>query len=102
MRRSFSYWAFSRLDELVRSDPEVAWNVIGVIYQLDSTDQILANLAAGPVEDLLVYHGDRFIDRVETLAKSDAIFRKLLGAVWQNEIPESVWKRVRAVAGPSF
>lgn len=100
-RRSL-FEAYSKLDECVSFDPEEAWNTIQKIYALNSSDSILAALAAGPVEDLLARHGEKFIDRVEALAKSDAIFRKLLGGVWQNSMPDEIWKRLQEVAGPSF
>lgn len=35
----------------------------------------LAYVAAGPLEDLLAYHGEVFIARVERLAKTDSHFR---------------------------
>jgi hypothetical protein len=97
-----TFWAWQRLDDLVRCEPEEAWKVIEAIRQANGSDRILGILAAGPLEDLLAKHGDQFIDRVETLARRDKQFRKLLGAVWRNAISEKVWLRIRAVAGPSF
>jgi len=95
------FWSFERLWELVHDDSEAAWNIIQIIRQEES-DLILSNLAAGPLEDLLVAHGDRFIDRVETLAERDAQFRRLLAATWQNSMPPQLWKRIKAVAGSSW
>ena len=40
---------------------------------------MLAYVAAGPIEDLLVHHGAAFIERVEVAAGRDPIFRKMLG-----------------------
>ena len=100
--RDVHFWAFAQLNALVRDEPELAWQVAEAIRQLDISDQILANLAAGPIEDLLALHGEEFIDRVEALAQQDAVFKKMLGAVWRNDISDSVWRRLRAVAGPSF
>ena len=95
------FWSHERLWELIRDDPETAWNIIQIIRR-DGSDLTLSNLAAGPLEDLLVTHGDQFIDRVEALAKHDAQFRKLLGATWQNSIPGTLWGRIKAVVGPSW
>jgi hypothetical protein len=97
-----NFWAYERLSDLCRDDPEAAWNVIDEIFQRDSSDLILSNLGAGPLEDLLTAHGARFIDRVEKRAAKDEKFRKLLGVVWRNEIPDDVWKRIKAVAAPSW
>jgi hypothetical protein len=89
--------AWDRVDALVRADPEAAWQVIQAIWQRDQNDLILANLAAGPVEDLLVHHGRQFIGRVEEMARKEPVFRRLLGAVWRNAIREDVWSRLRRV-----
>jgi hypothetical protein len=99
--RQGKFWSFDRLWELVHDDPEAAWKIIQIIRQ-EGSDLILSNLAAGPLEDLLVTHGDQFIDRVETLAEHDAQFRRLLAATWQNSMPPGLWKRIKAVAGPSW
>jgi hypothetical protein len=100
--REAKFWAFERLSDLVRKDPEEAWNIIEAMRRLDGTDPILANIAAGPLEDLLVYHGGNFIDRFEILARDDQQFRKLLGAVWQNNMPDALWARVKAIAAPPW
>ena len=97
-----TFWAWDRLADLVQTEPEEAWKVIEAIRQATGSDYILECLAAGPLEDLLAEHGDQFIDRVETLARRDQQFRKLLGGVWRNDISDKVWSRIRAVAGPSF
>jgi hypothetical protein len=62
----------------------------------------LANLAAGPLEDLMVRHGSQFIASLEKLAATDGQFRKMLGALWENDINAEVWARIKRVAGPSF
>ena len=92
-------WAEHTLWQLTEDDPERAWQLILTILQEDSSDIILQNLSAGPLEDLLSAHGDRFIDRVEQEAEHNKRFQTLLGGVWQNEISNAVWQRVQAVAG---
>lgn len=99
--REHRYWSHDRLWELVQEDPEAAWRIIQIV-RCEGSDVILSNLAAGPLEDLLVAHGDQFIDRIEALAQRDAQFRKLLGAVWQNSMSAKLWRRIEAVAGPSW
>ena len=105
-RRSATYdelfLAWEQLDDLVHHDPETAWVIIGLIWQLDQTEKVLASLAAGPVEDLLVYHGELIIDRAVATARQEPVFRKLLGAVWRNRIAAPVWARLRQIADPSF
>ena len=94
-----NFWAFERIDELREDDPEACWLVIDTVRRMDSSDSILSNLAAGPLEDLLVFHGAQFIERIEKIASNDPQLRKLLAAIWQNEIDDHVWERVKKVAG---
>jgi len=97
------FWAFEQLQALVDVDPDSAWKVIDSIRRLDTcSDLVLANLGAGPLEDLLARHGSKFIEQFETLARQDAEFRRLLGVVWQNNIADDLWLRIKAVAGPSW
>jgi hypothetical protein len=99
---SHLFSAYEKLHELVRNDPEVAWCLLQKMWKLDSSDKMLANIAAGLLEDLLNNHGKIFIERVENATHSDPIFKKMLGAVWQSNISEDIWERIRAVAGPTF
>lgn len=94
------FWAYMVLDDLRVEDPERCWLILNKIIDIDSSDLILMNLAAGPLEDLLVTHGSDFIGRIESAAKSDPRFRMMLKMVWRNNMPEVVWERVqRVVAG---
>ena len=90
------FWAWERLDALVREEPEVAWSAILEILQRTRSEQALDNLAAGPLEDLLAKHGYQFIDRVEAEATRSSLFRHLLAGVWQNAMSGELWERVQA------
>lgn len=98
------------LYELAHSDPEVAWQVITTLvsgyteadlFSDDETEakEVLANLAAGPFENLLAEHGSLFIERVEIAARQDRRLFWALGCVWQNSMTDEVWSRVQAAAG---
>jgi hypothetical protein len=89
------FWAFEKLDNLCKNTPELAWEIILGILEADSSESILENLSAGPLEDLLVYHGESVIEFVEVQAEKDPVFRKLLGGVWENAISADVWDRVQ-------
>lgn len=90
------FWSHEQLSELTRNDPESALEIILAILLTNDPDVILANLAAGPLEDLLVHHGPTFIDRVESEASQNPKFRHLLGGVWQNAMTDEIWNRVQA------
>jgi hypothetical protein len=90
------YFQFElQLDNWVRNVPETAWQVIQVIFITTKDDFIQACLAAGPLEDLLSLHGEKFIDRIEKAAANNSAFKELLVAVWRNEIPLPVWNRIQ-------
>lgn len=89
------FWAFSYLDDLRDEDAERIWKIINEIIDIDASEWVLSNLAAGPVEDLLVDHGEKFINRLEEKVKGDNRFKTIIKGIWKNEIPEPIWKRVQ-------
>lgn len=89
--------ASEQISELTLRRPEEAWRVILAIHEQDHSLTIRTKLAAGPIEDLLSRHGERWIVRVEEEADRSAAFRSTLGGVWQNQIADPVWERVQKV-----
>ena len=63
--------------------------------KLDLNAKTIEVLAAGPLEQVLANHGEAIIDRVELLARIEPQFSSLLGGVWQNNMSEEVWIRVK-------
>jgi hypothetical protein len=103
-QREGNHWALSLLDELTDKSgseekddrAEQAWELILAINERSLSDDALAYLAAGPLEELLSYHGEAFIERVEERAKTDPKFNHLLGGVWQLFMTDAIWERVQA------
>ena len=91
------FWAFNEMVDTVRDKPFEALEVIIEILRIAEEERVLANLAAGPLEDLLAEHGIVVIDRIIELAKSDPRFRDLLQGVWGNSVDPKVWKRIEAL-----
>jgi hypothetical protein len=91
-----NFWAFDRVWRLCQQDPEAAWQFILAVLAEDRSNKVLQTLSAGPLEDLLSKHPYTMIKRVEAEARSNPHFAKLLGGVWQNRIPDDVWRRVQA------
>ena len=81
--------------EVCMEHPEIAWLAINQLLTAELTKDQLAVLAAGPMEDLLVHHGNAFIDRVEFEASRNPRFNFLLGGVWQNSIVADIWDRIK-------
>ena len=70
------------------------WKFILKTYKRNLSEQTLADLAAGPLEDLIADFGAQYIEQIEDLARKDARFNHLLGGVWQRGGPKDIWARV--------
>ena len=92
-------WVFDELDRLVRDDPETAWPVIREALRRSSNDQVLAFVAAGPLEDLIRLHARTFIDRIETASNADDQFRRAVSGVWVSDLPDDIERRLDRVIG---
>jgi hypothetical protein len=95
--RELLSWTSDREWELIRESPKEGWKLILAILQLNSSAEIQEVLAAGPLEDLLSYHGESMIAAVEQEARINPRFAVLLGGVWKNSMSAEVWSRVQAV-----
>ena len=98
------------LYDLVHDQPALGWEIIQAVIdrysigELQSetpteAQRIIGNLAAGPIEDLLSYHGPDFIDQVLVAARRDSKLTWALGGVWQCGMSDEIFQRVRAAAG---
>jgi hypothetical protein len=84
------WWAVNRFWE---ADPEDCWLAILATLSREPPAKVLGVLAAGPLEDLVEYHGSRFIERIEAEARRSSTFRSLLSMVWKSSTPE-IWARI--------
>lgn len=91
------YWAWEELDNMVQTRPEQAWQYILEIVNGCSNERVLSNLAAGPLENLLVFHGADFIDQLEITARKKPRFVPIVKGVWQNSMPPSIWEAVHRI-----
>jgi hypothetical protein len=76
------YPAWVEVDELLRRDSEAGWRLTLELVMAAPDNQVLANVAAGPLEYLLTREPERFVDRVELEARRDLKFRRCLTGVW--------------------
>ena len=83
--------------EATHEKPEIGLELILAALEKTQSSHILEVLSAGPLEDLLVYHGERIIEKVEIEARKNKRFASLLGGVWQNAMPDHIWDRIRKV-----
>jgi hypothetical protein len=97
-----TFWAWERVNDLVRNDPEIGWRVITRLVDQAPSDGALGSIGAGALEDLLSSHGEHFIDRVEAAARNGVHFRITLAGVWQAGMSPAIWERVMAARGPAW
>jgi hypothetical protein len=76
------FWAWETVSGFVDDDPEKAWPIILDLIATSPSEQGIYSVAAGPLEDLVVTHGNRFIDRIEAQAKASPEFKLAIGAAW--------------------
>jgi hypothetical protein len=81
--------------DAVEEAPETVWPAVLKILEHELTDEQIALLAAGPMEDLLAHHGAQFIERVEAEAQRNPRLNHLLGGVWKSSMTEDIWERVQ-------
>ena len=87
-------WANDALSMLTALDPESAWRVTLRLLSLAADDEAVADVGGGPLAELLVEHGDRFVDRAEALARSSPRFATALQQVWLVDGESEVGRRL--------
>lgn len=90
------FWVIEHLCEAARHEPQECWDAISLIWSRTDKNDMgrLASLAAGPLEDLLVSHGEEVLPWVEQMCLTEPHFKALLQGVWQNAIAANVWERI--------
>jgi hypothetical protein len=74
---------YREANDLMRilDDPEWVWpRLLAMVEEID--DDLLGQLGAGPLEELVVHHAAAFIDRIEARSRADAKFRECLSCIW--------------------
>jgi Family of unknown function (DUF6869) len=89
-------WPFLWVVENCQQDPAAGWVLLRVLLEASESDEDLAVVAAGPLEEMLIAQGAAVIDELEAEASRSPRFRRLLSGVWRSTIEENVWQRVQA------
>ena len=94
-RKDTNFWAVNELADLIRDDPDGAWQIMVELVARASDEDTLGFVAAGALEDLICTHPAAMIDRVESRARQDARFRKAVARVWGwTRIPKGIRARL--------
>lgn len=97
MKNDYNSWVDEMLNSVVVCDPQRALRLIDAIAQTTEDEFVIGNLAAGPLENLLKYHGAEVIDDIERMAKSEsARILDLLSQIYDTTSDE-VWNRINVL-----
>lgn len=91
-------WAVDEVISLAEK-PEDLWKIILRILELDDSDEVVKAVGAGPLEDLMVHHGELFIGQVEEQASKSDVFKTAMKGVWLDSDDTPVWARFFEIAG---
>ena len=89
---------FDVMDLCLKGPWDKLWQLVQALALLpdEANPEVLATLAAGPLEDLLDKAGPEYIAAVEDLALSTPRAARMLTGVWPSSIQPEVWDRVVA------
>lgn len=95
-----NFWAFECMDTIVSEKPELAFDLIVSALTRFSEANEISILAAGPLENLVQFHGGQMIDRIEREAASNEQFRFLLSGIWgETSVKPEIWRRIQDAVG---
>lgn len=92
-------WSYMEPVDDARENPERAWGFILLALETPICATHLGEVAAGPLEELLSFHGSEFIERIEAEARVNPKFAHVLGGVWKYQMTDDIWARVQQVWG---
>jgi hypothetical protein len=81
-KREEDWWACEQVDSLVDKEPEQGWEITLMLVNKSPSDEALAYVAAGPLENLLIKHGPEVIDRIEKESSTNERLQLALSGVW--------------------
>ena len=91
-------WAVDEVINFAANKPNDLWEIILEILALDDSEEIVKAVGAGPLEDLMVYHGEQFIDEIEKQAAKSNAFKTAMQNVWLDGDDSSLYKRFYEIA----
>jgi hypothetical protein len=94
------FWAWERVNEIVRTSARDGWELVLSLVQR-APDNLLENVAAGPLEKLVTHHGPEVVDKVVKTARTNERFRNCLSQIWlsKGEVLPYVERQLQEVTG---
>lgn len=88
---------------LAREAPDACLDVCIALLRFQPTDAEIPYFAAGPLENLVTWHGPTVIERIEVEARANPRFRYMLSGIWgESRTEPEVWQRIQVAiqSGP--
>jgi len=89
-----NWWAYEAMEHLCRNEPHECWITLLELLDAADTDDLLGDIAAGPLEDFLRLHGLQFVSKVEQEATANAKLRLALAGVWLPRSDDATTERL--------
>lgn len=87
-------WAMDLFDHnMIYDTPYQAWPILLELIRLAKNKTQLYLIAAGPLENIVNYHGANFIERIEEEARKNPRFSWTILGVWPNKKDKVVFER---------
>lgn len=89
-------WAVDELFNMAHDEPDKLLIIIQDILHIDSSKKTLGAIGAGALEDLLVHHGDDYIDKIIEISNFNANFKAAFQFTYidKDDVSEDVYKKV--------
>ena len=89
--------------DLLEHNPERLWPLLLELIERAPTEEVRGFVAAGPLEDLVRWYPERFIDRVEEATIRSRNFHSAMRGIWGWEsLPDEARERLMAVVTPEW
>jgi uncharacterized protein DUF6869 len=77
-----TFWAFEEVLKIVSTDLTRGFEITSALIESSEDELTLSYIAAGPLEDLLIFHGLNAVPLVDEAARKSIKFRAALKGVW--------------------
>ena len=95
------FWAWDAVGDFVYAAPPAAG--LDVVLELlrRASEEEIGLVIAGPLEELVWYHGAALVDAIEHRASADPDFRAALGGIWisEGDLPPDILARIVDASG---
>jgi hypothetical protein len=92
-----NWWAHDEIFRACRESPRRAWRLLGLLADLATSQELVEDLGAGPLEDFIRAHAPAFIGQIESRALEHPRFRRALRNTWLPEAGDTISSRLFAL-----